>query len=194
MDAAELRRSFGLSASAFVIGTVCRLDDDGHKRVSDLIRAVAMLPDLPVELLIVGDGRQRRDLERLSEELAVSGRVRFAGYREDVGAAYAVMDVFALVSAREGFGLVVAEAMLARLPVIATAVGGLRNIVEDGRTGILVPPCSAEQVRDAISRLHGEPELRSAYAEAGRSRALLHFSAERYARDVSAFYQRLLAN
>jgi glycosyltransferase involved in cell wall biosynthesis len=105
---------------------------------------------------------------------------------------YKTMDVFALVSSREGFGQVVAEAMLANLPVIATGVGGIRDIVEDGRTGILVPACQPEVLAQIIRRLHASPEERLALAAAGAKRARDNFSAERYTRDVDAFYGRLM--
>lgn len=191
-DAARLRPTLGLSPDSFVVGTVCRLNDDSHKRVSDLLKAMVSLADQPIELLIVGEGPQRGWLEGMSRELGVAARVRFAGYRDDVGSAYAAMDVFALVSAREGFGLVVAEAMLAGLPVVATAVGGIRDIVESGRTGTLVEPGDVPAIAGALRELAAAPEMRRAFALAGRSRAQEHFSAERYARDVDAFYRRLL--
>jgi L-malate glycosyltransferase len=190
---AELREAFGLRAASFVVGTVCRLDDDTHKRVSDLLRAMFLLNDLGnLELLIVGDGRQRQEFERLSAELGLEQRVRFAGYCDDVGSAYAVMDLFALASAREGFGLVVAEAMLAGLPVVATNVGGIRDIVDDGKTGILVPPFEPPELARAIRRLYESAALRLAMANAGTERARERFGAERYARDVSELYQRVL--
>lgn len=189
---AELRRQFGLSLDAFVVGTVCRLNDDSHKRVSDLIRALALLNHDNVELLVVGEGQERPRLAALAEEVGVADRVKLVGYRDDVGNAYAAMDVFALVSAREGFGLVVAEAMLAGLPVIATGVGGIRDIVEDGRTGILIEPQKPPAIASAVRALSPDVELRARLAAAGRERARQRFGAERYAKDVEQLYLRLL--
>lgn len=191
-DRVELRQALGLSPEAFVVGTVCRLVDDSHKRVSDLIRATALLGDLPAfRLLVVGSGKEREGLEQLARSLGVSDQVHFAGYRDNVGAMYKTMDVFALVSSREGFGQVVAEAMLANLPVIATSVGGINDIVDDGRTGVLVRPCDPELLAQVIRRLHDAPLQRSALASAGAQRARELFSAERYTRDVDSFYCRL---
>jgi glycosyltransferase involved in cell wall biosynthesis len=153
---------------------------------------MTLLSDLQLHLVIVGDGPERGNMEALARSLGVDGRVRFAGYREDVGNAYGAMDVFALVSAREGFGLVVAEAMLAELPVIATAVGGIRDIVEPGQSGLLIDPKDPAAVAGAIRELYGDPALRQRLASAGQRRAREHFSAERYAADVDAFYRRLL--
>jgi len=187
---AELRRSLGLPEAALVVGTVCRLNDDSHKRVSDLLRALLQLSN--VHLLIVGEGPERHALERLALDLGVEQRAHFVGYRDDVGNAYATMDVFALVSAREGFGLSLAEAMLAHLPVVATAVGGIRDIVVHEQTGLLVPPADVDAIAAALRRLLDAPEQRRIFADAGRDRAQRLFSAERYARDIDAFYRRLL--
>jgi L-malate glycosyltransferase len=188
----ELRRNLGLPEASLVVGTVCRLNDDSHKRVSDLLRALVQLSDLNVHLLIVGEGPERPAMERLARDLGVDQRAHFVGYRDDVGDAYATMDVFALVSAREGFGLSLAEAMLAHLPVVATAVGGIRDIVVHEQTGILVPPADVDAIAAALRRLLDAPAQRQAFADAGRERAQRLFSAERYARDVDAFYSRLL--
>jgi glycosyltransferase involved in cell wall biosynthesis len=190
---AQLRAELGLPEDALVVGTVCRLNDDSHKRVSDLLRALVELSDLDVHLLIVGEGPERQAMERLARDLGVADRAHFVGYRDDVGNAYATMDVFALVSGREGFGLSVAEAMLAHLPVVATAVGGIRDIVLHEQTGLLVTPGDIAAIVSSLRRLLNAPDQRNSFAAAGRERAQQLFSAERYARDVDAFYQRLLS-
>jgi len=189
---AELRRALGLPEDSRVVGTVCRLNDDSHKRVSDLLRALIPLSDLDVHLLVVGEGPERRAMERLAVDLGVDHRSHFVGYRDDIGNAYATMDVFALVSGREGFGLSVAEAMLAHLPVVATAVGGIRDIVVHEQTGLLVAPGDVDAIAAALRRLLKSPEQCRAFADAGRDRAQRLFSAERYARDVDDFYRSLL--
>lgn len=188
------RRALGLAENDFVVGCVCRLVDDSNKRVSDLIRALALLaPGEPrLRLLVVGDGLQRAMLEQLALQLGVAGRVAFAGHREDVGNCYVAMDVFALVSRNEGFGLVAPEAMFCSLPVVATRVGGLVNIVVDGVTGKLIPPCEPVAIAQALNELIHDPELCLRMGQAGRVRAHERFSAARYTRDVERFYQRLL--
>jgi glycosyltransferase involved in cell wall biosynthesis len=190
-----LRLQLGFAPDDFVVGSVSRLVDDGHKRVSDLIRAVANASaSCPrVRLLVAGDGRERLGLERLARTLGLAEKAVFTGHREDVGNLYRVMDVFALVSGREGFGLVLPEAMFCGLPVIATRVGGIPDIVISGETGLLVPPCDPRAIADAILRLEAEPQVRARMGEAALRRAELKFSAERYAKDVDAFYQALLA-
>jgi L-malate glycosyltransferase len=96
-----------------------------------------------------------------------------------------------LASSREAFGLVAAEAMRAGLPVVATNVGGLAGIVEDGKTGYLVPPLSPALLGQALQRLVMDASLRRTMGAAGQSRADEHFSDERYLRDIEQLYLEL---
>jgi len=191
---AKLRLKLAVPERAFIVGTVGRLVDDSHKRVSDLLRAMQLVGDVDasVHLLVVGDGKERASLQRLASELGVQKSVTFAGHTDDAGPYYGLMQVFAIVSGREGFGLVVPEAMLCGLPVIATAVGGLLDIVLPDQTGLLVPPARPDLISEAILRLRADAELRSQLGRAGMERARALFGAERYAREVDAFYQKLL--
>jgi glycosyltransferase involved in cell wall biosynthesis len=188
------RASLGIDADAFVIGTVGRLVDDDHKRVSDLLRAMPrVLAERPsATLLVVGEGRAKPELEQLARDLGLSSRVVFTGHRDDTGALYRAMDLFTLVSSREGFGLVLPEAMLCRLAVVATRVGGICDIVVDGETGLLVPPRDPTAIAEALARLMGDAELRTRFGEAGEARARARFGASRYAADVEAFYTQLM--
>lgn len=190
----DVRRSLGVPINAFVTGTVARLADDSSKRVSDLLRAARLLKTTERRLfwLIVGDGRERERLERLAAALDVTDRVAFAGAREDIGDVLSAIDAFALVSAREAFGMVIPEAMLCGLPVIATAVGGIVDIVEPERTGLLVPPGDPPAIARAVMRLCSDPALRSDLSRAGETRAQSHFSSERYVADVARFYESLV--
>lgn len=189
-----LRKRLKLPMGSFLIGTVGRLVDDG-KRVSDLIRAmpsvVAMRAD--ARLLIVGSGPDESSLRNLADELDVADRVIFAGYQEDTQPFYQLMDVFALASAHEAFGLVLVEAMFAELPVVATCVGGIPSVVKDGETGYLVKPYQPESLAKTILSLANDVSMRRSMGRNGRKRALERFSAERYVYDVDQFYQRLLA-
>ncbi|MBC7171974.1 MAG: glycosyltransferase, partial [Polyangiaceae bacterium] len=191
---AALRAEVGIPEDAFVVGSLGRLVDE-HKRFSDLLRATAALRDeLPsLHLLIAGEGPDREALEALADALGIAQRVSFAGYRADVGAMYALMDVFALVSNRESFGLVLAEAMYVGLPVVCTGIGGMRDVVLDGETGLYVGLGDVDAIARALARLAREPALREALGAKGRERAERLFSAERYSADVAALYEELLA-
>jgi glycosyltransferase involved in cell wall biosynthesis len=192
--ALALRQELGIAPEALVVGTVARLTDDSHKRVSDLLRAAALLSSTVPQLhvLVVGDGKERGMLEGLAKSLGLVERATFAGHRDDVGNMYGVMDVFALVSAREGFGLVVAEAMLCGLPVVGTSVGGIPDIIGDDSNGVLVPPMQPELLSRALRALLSSKERRIELGSCAQRRAREHFSAERYVADVDAFYQRLM--
>lgn len=189
-----LREQFGLAPEHFVIGTVGRLHDH-HKRVSDLLRALAtLLPACPeARLLVVGKGPDEGRLRELADQLGVADRVRFAGYQADPQPCYALMDVFALASAMEAFGLVLVEAMYAGLPVVATRVGGIPNIVDEGTSGLLVSPGQPQALAEAILELQRDPARRQAMGRAGQLLATANFGAERYVREVDRLYQRLAA-
>lgn len=174
-----------------VVGFVGRLFDD-HKRVSDLIQAVNLLKSHEFRLLIVGDGPDMANLTQLTKDLDLESQVVFMGYESDPIQFYPMMDLLVIPSAREGFGLVAVEAMLFGLPVIASEVGGLKDVVVDGETGFLVPPRSPESIAEKIQILIDQSELRKQMGEKGRQRALQHFTAERYCRDIENLYLDLL--
>lgn len=188
-----IRRRYGIDDRSFVIGTVCRLVDS-HKRVSDLIRAMPMLQDQVEDprLLVVGDGDDRPMLEELALSIGVAERVHFCGYQAVPANYYEVMDVFALASAHEAFGLVLVEAMFAGLPVVATRVGGIPSVVEDGHTGLLVEPLNPAQLASAMLDLFRTPERRREMGLKGRDRAFTEFGEGRYVREVDALYTNLL--
>ena len=191
-DAAELTRlrlALGLPPDAFVVGAVGRLHEPS-KRFSDLLRALALLRDLPVVVLFVGKGPDRGLLESLAAQLGVEDRVRFIGFQTDVGPYYSLMDVSVLSSVSESFGLVVAEAMRSAVPVVATAVGGVPSVVGD--TGRLVPPRDPDALAQAVRDLWGDPDTRQRLGVEGQRRADALFSAERYVGDVMQLYRRLL--
>jgi len=187
----KTRSSLHLSPEDVVIGFVGRLFDD-HKRVSDLIDAISLLNLLNVKLLIVGDGKDRKALEGRVEKLNLEKNVIFIGYQSKPDLYYQVMDVFCIPSSREGFGLVAVEAMLHKLPVIATAVGGLKEVVIDGETGYLVPPGSPEDLAKKIINLIQYPELRVKFGAAGYARANENYTAERYCQEIEKLYTTLL--
>lgn len=192
-ERSRLRAEFGLGEEALVIGTVGRVQDD-DKRMSDLIRAlpriVAAVPE--ARLLIIGDGADRPMLETLAADLGVAPFVHFAGYRGNPRPYYAIMDLFALVSATEAFGLVLVEAMLAGVPVIGTAVGGIPHVLDHGRAGRLVERFAPDQIATVAISLLNDPAERRRLGGAGRTHARTHFSASRYAADIARLYRRLL--
>lgn len=162
----EARAVFGVSGPA--LGTAGRLT--AQKALGDALAALARVPD--VELLVLGDGPERAALERRAEELGVAARVRFlgAGTREDVVALFRAVDAALLTSAWENLPHTLLEALAAGTPVIATAVGGIPEVVVDGANGLLVPPGDVDAIATAIDRVvHDQPLRESLAANAAAS-------------------------
>ena len=187
-----LRAGLGIASNDLVIGSCGRLLDS-HKRFSDLLRAFATLQtQVPhAHLVIVGEGPDEGALRQLAAHLQIADRVYFTGYQANPRPMYAAMDVFALASAHEAFGLVLVEAMLAGLPVVATRVGGIPDVVAEGVSGRLVPASTPESLADALLGLLQSPALRAQFGAAGLARAREQFGADRYVREFDQLYQRL---
>ena len=195
IDAAEivqLRAELKIDGHQTVIGTVGRLLNS-HKRQSDLLAAFRLLCDQrdDLRLLIVGDGPDRAMLEDKAVEFGIADRTIFTGYIADTRPYYRVMNIFALPSAHEAFGLVLVEAMYARLPIVATRVGGIPFVVVEEETGFLVPPNDPCSLADRLMKLVVNPTLRSHFGISGAARAQEQFSGERYVNEVDALYRRL---
>ena len=189
-DLARLRQDFGIDDGQMVIGSVGRVQDD-HKRFSDIIHA---MPDVlaqhpKAKLLIIGGGEDEAMLQALAGELGVTDAVVFTGYQANTRPFYEIMDLFVLASAREAFGLVLVEAMLGGAPIVATRVGGIPFVLDEGRIGRLVPPCSPKLLAREIKDLLGNEAERQRLRELGLERARTMFSSERYCRDVDSLYR-----
>jgi glycosyltransferase involved in cell wall biosynthesis len=192
-ELAALRSRYGIEKNDIVVGTAGRLQD-AHKKFSDLIKAVAMIADRypKLKLLIVGAGPDRDLLESTACEGKISERVIFAGYQADTAPFYQIMDIFCVPSHREGFGLVAAEAGFNRLPTVATRVGGLQYVIQDGQTGFLVPPDTPQAIAEKLEILINDPDLRKRFGEAGYERAKAEFSAEGYVGKIERMYEENL--
>ncbi|HWP35157.1 MAG TPA: glycosyltransferase [Thermodesulfobacteriota bacterium] len=191
--AAALRHQLGLPAGTPVVGTVgTLLPVKGH---ADLLEAVARLapavPDLTA--LICGRPLVLEPLAARAAALGIADRVRFLGYRDDVPALLAVMDVFVLPSLSEGLSLALLEAMAAGLPVVATAVGGNPEVVRDGESGFLVPPRDPGALAERIGRLLRDRALARRLGLAAARRVRQEFSLDAMVQRYEALYARHLA-
>jgi glycosyltransferase involved in cell wall biosynthesis len=185
---AGLRAELGAGEGVPLVLTPARLDPQkGH---ADLLAAAVQVPGALFAL--AGDGPQRASLEALAARLGIADRVRFLGTRDDIPDLLAACDVFALPSLYEGSSLAVLEAMAARRAVIASAIGGTDELIEDGRDGFLVPPGDPEALAAALARLLNDAELRARLAANARERVEREFSRERMAARVGAAYEELL--
>jgi glycosyltransferase involved in cell wall biosynthesis len=193
-EIAELKVSLGINSNDIVIGSVGRMLQDENKRFSDLIKAFAIVckTHSNVKLLLVGSGPEVEKYKKLSEELAISDKVIFTGYQSDVALYYRVMNIFVLVSAYEAFGLVLAEAMLSKLPVVATKVGGMKYIVDDTKTGFLVKPFDVNAIAEKLDFLCDNEELRLGFGINGFTKAIANYTEKQYVNNLFTLYQKLL--
>ena len=167
-----------------LVGNVARLAEQKGQRT--LLEAAAELPG--VKFAIVGEGELRGELERRTDELGLHDRVLFTGARDDVPDLLATFDVFAFPSLFEGLCLAVIEAQAAGVPVVATPVGGIRETVVDGETGLLVPPQDPQALAAAIRRLLDDRELAGRLAAEARRRVHERFSVQRMVEETLALY------
>lgn len=154
------------------IGFIGRLDP--VKRIPDLIDAMRRLDG--VRCLIFGEGHQRAELEKQIAELGLRDRVILRGPTKGPAEALAQIDLLVLPSEAEGFGLVLIEAMAAGVPVVATNAPGIRDVVRDGQTGLLVPVGAPDHLASAIARLLDDAALRKRLVDAARSDVISRFS------------------
>lgn len=185
---ARARVELGLG-DAWVIGTVGRLDQ--FKNQALLVRAMAPLLSSQVRLVIIGEGDARPEVEAAVAALPEPRWVVMTGRRMDVPSLVHAFDVFALSSKSEGLPLVVPEAMAAGLPIIATSVGGLPSVVDEGETGLLVPVDEAA-LSAALARLVNDHALARRMGVRAREVALARYSHDRMVDDYLALYGRAL--
>jgi glycosyltransferase involved in cell wall biosynthesis/peptidoglycan/xylan/chitin deacetylase (PgdA/CDA1 family) len=190
--ALDIRQELGLPADSLVVATAANLRVE--KALEVLVEAHALLRrDVErAELVLIGDGPCREGLEELAAQLGTSAHVHFLGRREDVDAILGHVDVCAMSSDWEGMPLFAFECMAAAVPLVATAVGGLREIVEAGRTGLLVPPRDPPALATALRSLLADPELRRRIATAAGERTG-EFTIDAITRRFAELYEELVA-
>jgi glycosyltransferase involved in cell wall biosynthesis len=189
---AEAKRRMGLRPDRLAVGAAGRLS--AEKGFDLLIRAVDQLhrDGLDVELVVVGEGDERRRLEALTAELGLADRVRLLGYRSDLPDWYEAMDVFALSSLREGLPNVLLEAMALETAVAATRIAGVPRLVWHEENGLLIEPGSVQDLAAALGRLLRDADLRNRLARAGRRTVEADFSFAVRMDKLRILYDRLL--
>jgi len=172
-----------------IILSVGRLNQEkGHQH---LLKAATLVPQ--ATFVLAGEGPQRQRLEAQAKQLSIDGRVKFLGHREDIGDLLAMCDLFVLPSLSEGLPVSALEAMAASKPVIASAVGGTREVVAHGKTGLLVPPADPTALATAIQSILSDPVLAGRLAAAGNERVQKQFSVETMVAKVTQVYDELIS-
>jgi len=187
----KLKSEFGIQEGDLIIGSAGRFYNE-VKRFTDIIDAIKIINNPKVKFLLLGQGQDQDLIIQKAKLLKVEDQLILAGFQSDTAPYFQLMDIFCIVSAHEGFGLVAAEAMLHHLPVIATKVGGLQDVVKDGETGFLVPAFSPLEIASKIQTLINNPELKTKMGQKGKVRALEIYSADRYVKEVENLYLDLL--
>lgn len=187
-----VRCELGLPDRALVVGVVARLVV--YKGHADLIAALpCILQAAPTtRLVFIGDGPAASDLRQQVHELGLAEHVHFLGARRDIPRLLRAFDVFVLPSHQEGLGLAIIEAMAAGLPVVATRVGGIPEVVVEEETGLLVEPRNPPGLAEAIIQLLTNPRTRRQMSIKGRQRVEAYFTAQRTAANLTALYCHLL--
>jgi glycosyltransferase involved in cell wall biosynthesis len=186
----SLLREWGIHEPTTVVGTVSRLAK--HRGIHCFLEAIALMAPTvgaSVRFLVIGDGPERRELWRTAVELGVAEMVTFTGARRDMERVYATLDV--LVNPTlwgMGTGNVNCEAMAWETPVIASAVGGIPELVEHGRTGLLVQPGDAPALADAIAYLLAHPHVARQMGRAGKRRVSAMMSPQRLVAQIQQAY------
>jgi len=189
--AAAVRRELGLGDRDVVVGTMGRLTP--VKGLDSFLAAARLIRDRrDVKFLIVGDGPLRDALRARARALDLDGSVMFAGHRDDSHDVLAAMDVFALPSLHEGMPIVLLEALALERPVVAMRVGGIPEVVEDGRTGLLVAPGDAAALAQRCLALVEKPDDARRLAQAGARDVRERFSVDRTAAEVADVYRALM--
>lgn len=188
----DQRKRLGLSEGDLVIGCVARLDP--IKGLDNLLTAIpGILRHCPrARFVIVGDGPERGKLERMRGELGIGHALIFAGYREDPGDIIACCDICVQPSLSEGLPTSILEYMRAGRPVVATAVGGIPEVVVDQQSGFLVRPDDQEALSDRLVRLTMNPASRAQMGERGREIVRSRFDIRRVVRDYDMLYHELI--
>ena len=188
----DIRDKLNFREGDFILGAVGALTiQKGHYY---LIQALSLLVKRYPNtiLLVVGTGELKEELQEIVRKLSLQENVRLLGLRRDISDLLNCMDVFVLPSLWEGLGIALLEAMLMGLPVVASSVDGILEIVENGKNGILVPPGNVEALSNAIDELIENPQLRQSLGKAAKEHILEKFEVRQYIHKLENLYNRLL--
>jgi len=187
-----LKRNLNINSSDLIVGSV-----GGLRPVKDypcLLKSIPIvLKEFPkTKFIIVGDGPLRNSLQSITRSLRLENNVLFLGWREDISELLTIFDIFVLSSKTEGISISILEAMASGLPVVATNVGGNPEVIEDGKTGFLVPQADSQSLAKAIIKLLKDGHLRKTMGKNARKKAEEKFSLQVSVDKHIEVYDRLL--
>lgn len=190
----QLRKQYGFSNGHFIVGVVGSvIPKKGHMfLIEAAINLTKHLPEL--KILIVGDGDCKQSLLSLAEAAGLQEKVIFLGARKDVPALMKIMDVFVLPSLQEGFPRTLLEAMYVGLPVIATSISGIPEIVVSGENGLLIPPENSKAIEDSVLRFYKNTSFGYKLGYNARKTIQLRFMPQKYINRLESLYLELIGN
>jgi len=193
MDGQTARDELGLSKDTPVLVVSARLaSEKGHKFLLDAMPTILKAhPD--AVLILAGEGNQESALREQVTRLGIEGNVRFLGFRSDVPSIIASADVCVLPSIDcDASSAAIKEAMAMRKPVVATRIGGAPEIIDDGVTGVIVPPADSDALAMTISRLLADPQQRLEVGNAAREEVIEHYTEARLAEETAKVYEAVI--
>jgi glycosyltransferase involved in cell wall biosynthesis len=190
----EARRRFNLTPEALIVGGVGRLHYQKNFPLFLEVAAAVCAREPRAFFVIAGEGPERDALEERCHRLGIASRVRFLGFVKEMPLLYQGLDLLLLTSHFEGTPLTVLEAMAMGVPVVASRVDGVTEVLEHGRDGLQVPPGRGDLFIEAVCWALADPDLRLGLGRAGQEKAREQFSAEAMVRQVEALYLKYLEN
>jgi glycosyltransferase involved in cell wall biosynthesis len=192
------KQRLGFEPVDLVIATVGRMEEQkGHAFLLDAFASLLQTPELegmPLRLVVVGDGRLKSAMEQRAADLGIATACRFPGSIKDLADVYRAIDVFVMPSLWEGLSLAMLEAMAAGLPMVATDVGGVRDVLGDNMRGMLVPAADVGALAQAVRGLLLDKEKRGAMADSGSRHVRENFSVSALSRQLAELYDAALQN
>ncbi|HDS01872.1 MAG TPA: glycosyltransferase family 1 protein, partial [candidate division Zixibacteria bacterium] len=191
-DRDKIREELGIDEGAMVLGTAGRMVPvKGYKM---LIQAARIVVDnnSGVKFLLAGDGPLKLELERKADDMRLAGDVKFVGFRNDMIDFLGALDIFVMTSYHEGIPVVLLEAMALGRPTVATAVGGIREVIEAGKSGILTKPSDHIEFAETCQRLLQDVELRRSLGEGAKERIRSAFSSTVQREKIHKLYSELM--
>jgi glycosyltransferase involved in cell wall biosynthesis len=188
----DFRKEFSINESDIIIALIGHLGvEKGHIFFLESAKII-LENNHETRFVIVGDGYMKDELIDKAREIGIEGNVIFTGFRSDIPNIMNTIDILVLPSINEGMPMVILEAMSAFKPVVATKVGGIPEIIVDGETGYLVPPCNEHRLAEAVIRLLNNPEKAKDFGNAGFKRVKMYFSAGQMASKTQDLFESLI--
>ncbi|MBG9568559.1 glycosyltransferase [Brevibacillus agri] len=193
-DRSRFRAEWNVPQDAFLFGTVARfVPVKGLPILLDAFHALVQDKAASPYLVLIGDGSERPALEAKVQELGLAERVRFAGFRQDIPACLHAIDGFVHSSLYEGLGYTIIEAMAAKVPVVASNVGGVKEFVFHERTGLVVEPNDSAALARAMEQLWTSPQLRETLAQNALEKVEATFTIQQMTAQILSLYRKLLS-